>query len=366
MLVRREIGRVLRRIPIRKRWTTAGLLVACLHGPSWAWAAPPTPSATPYPAEPHERARAFARQGRELYRDRQFEAAREALAHAYELDPQSETLAELALAELEAGHPVEAAGHLRQYLVRSDVPAKNLDAARVLWLPRAEAKTARVDVFVGPSADIRVDGLVPERLPLPPGGPPPAEPFVSLVIAEGQHELSVQDGAIAHAQRLVASGGDVLEVHSRRQPDAPTAPIWTVSAIAPPRPPDESRPRARWITVLAVEGAAVVMAGVGIGFGSAFEHSKSEADGLVQGVGDSGCLSPANMMACSEVNRDRQAEGRYAVAANASYGVAGALAVLGVATWLLWPSAKGPSAGALRPVAVMAPRTAEAALTGAW
>jgi len=356
---------VLRRIPIRLRWATAGLLVGCLHGPSWAWAAPPTPSATPYPAEPRERARAFARQGQDLYRDRHYEAAREALAHAYELDPQSETLAELALAELEAGHPVEAAAHLRQYLVRSDVPAKNLDAARIRWLPRAEAKTARVDVFVRPSADIRVDGLVPEHLPLPAGGPAPAEPFVSLVIAAGQHDLSVRDGTIERAQRLVVSGGDVIEVHFRRPPDAPAAPIWTVSAIATPSPPDESRPRARWITVLAVEGAAVVMAGVGIGFGSAFEHFKSSADALIQQVGDSGCLSPANI-ACREVNRDRQAEGRYAVAANASYGVAGALAVLGLSTWLLWPSAKGPSAGALRPVAVMAPRTAEAALTGAW
>jgi tetratricopeptide (TPR) repeat protein len=136
---------MLRPIPMTWRLATAAVLVGPLSGPCQAWADSPTTAdeapnaAAAVPAASAKTQAAQAtREGLNLFQDKQYEAARGAFARAFELDPQTETLVELGLAELQAGHAMEAVEHLREYLTRNDAPAANVDAVRTQWLPRAE------------------------------------------------------------------------------------------------------------------------------------------------------------------------------------------------------------------------------------
>src|ERR1019366_4920972 len=102
-------------------------------------------------------------QGAGLFRRKEYEGAREAFAHAYELEPKAATLFNLALSELNSDHPVEAVAHLREYLTHADEPPAKLESVRTKWLPRAEACTARLDVFAPAGAQLLVDGVVQEH-----------------------------------------------------------------------------------------------------------------------------------------------------------------------------------------------------------
>jgi tetratricopeptide (TPR) repeat protein len=358
------------------RWLfgTAGAFLASLPIASRVWADPP--AATDGAESPNERASAWIAQGVALFREQQFEAAREAFAHAYEVDPQSETLAKLGLTELRAGHPVEAAQHLREYTARSDVAAAKVDAMRTQWVPRAESQTARLDIFVGNTAEIRVDGGVAERVAAPTSdGVPDGEPFVSVLIAAGEHEVSVRQGSFVWSQHVVARGGELVDVRFPRVPDAPDA--RTAARLMPPlfarkaSSSNEKEPtgpsRTRWFAVLGVGTASLAAVGTAIGFSWAFDRDRADANRLVQGVGESGCLTPSPAAACGQVQADRHAERLNGVVANGLYGTAGGLALLGAATWLLWPSSQPePSLGPLHPVVEMGARSVGVSFTGTW
>lgn len=304
-----------------------------------AWAAPAATDETPTPAE---NARALAAQGAKLFREHQYEAARDALARAYELDPQAQTLLKLGLAEIEGGHPVEALKHLNAYLARSDVPPAKVDAVRTKWLPQAVAKTARLDVFVRTHADIRVDGILAEPAPdeAQARGSPGERLAASIVVAVGEHDVSARDGALVQSQHVVATAGGQVAVHFQRIPDAPAA-APSPSAWASARANEAKKgnahghSHARLVTFVGLESAAVIAAGVAIGFGVAVETHASTANGLVARIyaetgGNSGCLPPAAAQ-CGQLSQERQAEHADAAVANWLYAGAGATALLGAA-----------------------------------
>ena len=362
---------MLRTIPVRLRWAVAGLLVGHLAGPSPARAEPAT--APPAPETPRDRAAAFAAQGHTLMHERRYEEAREAYAHAYELDPQSETLMDLGLAERGSDHPVEATLHLRAYLGRKDAPKNNIAAVHDSWLPRAEARTTRLRVFVRAGVDIRVDGAIPER-DLPAAiepGPAPQAPFGTFLIAAGQHEVTARDGPLLQSEHVVARGGEEVDVHFQRLPDAPTEAPSPVSGTLPGPAPNETPAAGHsgtpWIPFIAVEAAAVVAAGTAIGFGLAYDHFRSEADFLNGQVGPSGCLPMNADPQCPQLHSDRHTERTDAAIAEGLYATAGALAVLGGVLWLVWPAPRGgSSARLLHPIVWTADRTTGAAITGSW
>ncbi len=338
----------------------AGLLVGPLPAMSWAWAAAPPADAAEAPAA---RATALVRQGLALFQQGRYEQARSALTQAYALHPQVETLAELGFAELEAGHPVEAVQHLRQYVEQAGESAEKFSLVRDNWLPRAERQTVQLWIFARDSAEIRVDGIVAPHTP-PGDRPAIGEPIVSQVIAPGEHDVSVRDGAFVASQHVVALAGSFVSLPFEGVPLAPVFWDELPPALSPPetRRPGRAPP---WIPVIAIESAAVVAAGVGVGFGLAYEHEKSTADGLSAQVGPSGCLAPA-LTACGPLHADRRAERTDAEFARGFYAGAGAVAVLGAVAWFVWPSPKGPMASTPQPAIVMGPRATEAVLTGAW
>ena len=181
-------------------------------------------------------ASALILQGADLFKRENYEGARAAFARAYEIDPKAATLFNFALSELNADHPVEAAAHLREYLTHADEPAAKLESVRTKWLPRAEARTARLDVFAPAGAQLAVDGAVPQDAKTATG--PTGAPMTSIVVAAGEHDVSARQGTLSETQHVTARGGELVELHFQRVAAAPAAVAigWTGSG--------ESRERA--------------------------------------------------------------------------------------------------------------------------
>lgn len=354
---------------IQVRWLFAagGILVCGLPA---AQASADSGGQSPSRETPGESAKDLAERGVKLFREHQYESARDAFSRAYELDARTETLLELGLAELESGQPVEASKHLREYLSRSDAPAAKLDVVRAKWLPRAEARTARLEVFVGAGAEIRVDGVIASAaLPATQSGDETGGPLASIVIAAGEHEVSAREGTLQQSQHVSARAGELVEVHFQRLPAATASSAMVQTSDRESRSVTNSG--ARWITAAGLEAAAIVAVGAAIGFSVAVENSAADANGLIQRVrtatrGNSGCLPPNQAPECGQVSRDRQSEHTNAAVANGLYVGAGAFAVAGAAAFLFWPSSKETPASALRLVPVLGERAGGAGLVGVW
>ena len=189
---------------LRRAAATATFLLG--SSPSWAFGGPAAAREDPE----NER----IRQAKECFLHQDYECARTALAQAYERSPQAATLLKLGLAELQADHPLEAAAHLREYLRHDEEPADKLDAVRAKWLPRAEARTARLDVVAPAGAEVLLDGVVQGRAPM-----------ASIVIRDGAHDVTARQGTVIEAQHVVARGGELVELHFQRVADPPPPPL---------------------------------------------------------------------------------------------------------------------------------------------
>ena len=330
------------------------LLVMILVG-SWPAAALGADEAT---------ANALLRQGAELYKREDYDGARAAFARAYELEPKAATLFNLGLSELNADHPVEAAGHLREYLTHTDEPAPKLESVRSKWLPRAEGRTARLNVFAPLGAQLAVDGVVQE--PATVGAGPNGSPMASIVVAAGEHEVVARQGAAAESQHVAARGGELVELHFQRVPDAPR-PTGAIGWTATPERTESRTPRAKWITTIALGSGALVAAGVGVGFGIVSLNESKDAANVHNEIAPGSAWTGtkcygtnAGSALCRQLASDVDSNRLNWSISAASYACAGALAAASVATWMLWKPkglVAGPTIGA---------RGAGFALGGPW
>jgi hypothetical protein len=286
---------------------------------------------------------ALVRKGAELFQQHDYEGARAAFARAYELDPKAPTLFDLALSELNADHPVEAAKDLREYLTHGEEPPAKLESVRTKWLPRAEARTARLEVFAPAGAQLLIDRVVQERPVL--GGDakgPPAS--TSITVAAGEHDVTARQGSVEESQHVAARGGELVEVHFQRLPDAATAPSttavgWLGAESGPEMGVSAAPSRAKWITVIALGSGAVVAGALGLGFNIAAGDKANDAGSLHAEPGwtssecsGAGGGSPLCTRLRSDVAANRQ---DWAVATASTIG-AGVLAAASAATWVLW------------------------------
>jgi len=297
-------------------------------------------------------ANALIREGAEHFKHEDYEGARAAFVRAYELEPKAATLFNLALSELNSDHPVEAAAHFREYLAHTGEPAQKLASVRIKWLPRAEARTARLDVFAPSGAELLVDGVEPEYATQATGS---AGSPVSIAIAAGEHEVTARQGTVSEAQHVTARGGELVEVHFQRMPDAP-APSPAVGWAGSGEMPDHAMaapPRAKWITVIALGSGAVVAAGLGVGFGIASQNSAHNAQ-VLQNEVSSGwtstqCAGPLGSTPfCMKLKGDVDANRQDWTLSAVSYVGAGVLGAASLATWMLWKPKSAPVA--VRPV----------------
>jgi tetratricopeptide (TPR) repeat protein len=311
-------------------------------------------------------ATALVLQGGDLFKHENYEGARAAFARAYEIDPKAATLFDLALSELNTGRPVEAAAHLREYLTRAEEPAAKLEAVRTRWLPRAEARTARVDVFAPAGSQLAVDGAVPQDAKTTAG--PAGAPVTSIAVAAGEHEVSARQGALSETQHVTARGGELVELHFQRVAAAPAPAVaigWTGSAETQGRV-EGGTSRAKWITVVALGSAAVVAAGFGVGFGIAAANKASDAQNVQNGFGStwssSRCHGASAPPSCAQLASDVESNRLNWGISVASYVGAGVLGAASLATWMLWK----PMSGAIAARPLLDAQTGGVVVDGRW
>jgi tetratricopeptide (TPR) repeat protein len=324
---------------------------------------------------------AWLRQGAELFKKQDYEGARAAFARAYELEPKAATLFNLALSELNADHPVEAVQHLREYLTHAEEPAPKLESVRTKWLPRAEARTARLDVFAPAGAQVAVDGVVQPGL-APEAGTASRTglPLMSIVTSAGEHDVTARQGTATETQHVAARGGELVELHFQRVPDAappPVAMVWSNTANGP-----ESREgtpatssRAKWITVIALGSGAVVAAGLGVGFAVASTQKASAVQNLrgsldapsSHGWTGMECAgASASRVACTELRDDVTANRRDWTVSTVAFVGAAVLGVASLATWRWWRADTPKAAASLEVRPTIEARSASLAVDGEW
>jgi hypothetical protein len=305
-------------------------------------------------------------QGGELFKRENYEGARAAFARAYEMDPTAATLFNLALSELNADHPVEAAAHLREYLTHTGEPAAKLESVRTKWLPRAEARTARLDVFAPSRAQLAVDGAVPLDAKTTTGST--GAPLVSIVVAAGEHDVSARQGTLSETQHVTVRGGELVEIHFQRVAAAPAPAVaigWTASGETRERA-EGSASRAKWITVALLGAAAVVSAGFGVGFGIAAANKASDAQNVQSSPGSAWsrnrCYAASPPPLCTQLASDVDSNRLNWSISAASYVGAGVLGAASLATWMLWK----PKAAAIAARPMLDARGGGLVVDGRW
>jgi hypothetical protein len=313
-------------------------------------------------------ANALLRQGADLFVHEEYEGARAAYARAYEIDPRPATLFNLALSELNAGHPVEAAAHLREYLTHADQPAAKLASVRTKWLPRAEGQTARLDVFAPTGTQVFVDGRVQPQ-PTPPTDP--GGPWASIPIAAGEHDVSARQGTDAETQHVTARGGELVELHFQRVPEPPAQPSaigWASNGDAGP-PAGEETSRVKRSIVIALGLGTVAAAAVGVAFGIAAKNRASDAETTQNELAPgrawttdpcSGASGSSRL--CMQLKSDVEANRQDWTLSAISYVGAGLLGVASVATWIGWK----PKSAGLVASPTLGAHGAGIALDGQW
>jgi hypothetical protein len=306
--------------------------------------------------------------GADLFRHEDYEGARAAFARAYEMEPNAATLFNLALSELNANHPVEAVAHLREYLTCTDEPAAKRESVRTKWLPRAEARTARLDVFAPAGSELAVDEVVQQGAKTTTG--PTGAPMTSILVAAGEHDVSARQGTLSETQHMTARGGELVELHFQRVAPAPAPAMaigWAGSSETREHA-DGSAPRAKWITVVALGSAAVVAAGFGVGFGIAAANKANDAQNAQNEIrpgsawNSSRCSGANASPLCTQLKGDVDANRAYWTVSAAAYVGAGVLGAASLATWKLWK----PKSGAIAARPMLGTQLGGVVVDGRW
>jgi hypothetical protein len=290
--------------------------------------------------------------GVERYTRHDYEGARDAFARAYELDPsQVGALFNLALAELQSGHPLEAVRHLRAYLASPLAQPDRVDSIRSKWLPQGEGRIGRLSIDAPAGSTASVDGVVV-------GDAPFASP---LDVAAGEHDVRAKVGSREELLHVSTPAGVLAAVRFPSSVvEAPPAPVSAPPASsARSVATDESAPAtasgssspAKIVTVSVLGAAALAATGVAIAFGAGSVNAENRANTLHSSLSPSACAAgqPSLPPACSQLaSADSDRNHDYSLQID-FYVTAGALAAVGVATWFLWPRSATQSAWSMHP-----------------
>ena len=296
-----------RRTPNRCHRVAAAVFVAAL--PCGAQAAGGSTSQAPSAARTVS-APTLVLRGVKLYKEHRYDAARDAFDQAYELDPQPGTLLNLALSELKADQPVEAAAHFREYLKAAQEPEAKLDSVRTTYLPLAESAIGQLDIHTSAAVEVLVDGAALSPTMVASERAAGKGRIVSVLVRAGEHGVTVRQGSSEQTQRVTAKGGEIVDVHLERVQSETPRPELSVSPVETPAslPGDDSgRERTKWITVVSLGSGAVALAGLGVGFAVGARNQASDASAAIAKVDPNGtrsiCFGPAGGSSwCTRLN----------------------------------------------------------------
>ncbi|HEY1698007.1 MAG TPA: tetratricopeptide repeat protein [Polyangiaceae bacterium] len=307
--------------------------------------------------------------GIDRYKRHDYEGARAMFSRAYDADPsQVEIVFNLALAELQSGHPVDAARHLRAYVASPQAQPERVASARSKWLPDAEAEVGRLSIEAPAGTQVSVDGATLGTAP-----------FVDPVyVAPGEHDLRAQTGSEERTMHISAVAGETISVRFLMKDAPPTPPpaspppasagsIENPAAVDEAPPPPRGPQPAKVATVLGLGVAAVAAAGVALGFGVGSQTAENHADDLRSSLkSTSACYPglPSIPAACTQLQSAISAQGRDYKLQLGFYTGAGVLAVAAVATWFLWPRRTAQTSWSVQPA--FDARSASAQIVGAF
>lgn len=304
-----------------------------------------------------------------------FDAARISFTQAYAVLRRPRILWNLALTEEKTGHTLDALGHFKS--VARDPSAEDSDRAGAqTHVAALYGQTGHIEVRAPVGAPVTIDsgpvvGMTPlaDVLDVAPG-----RHVVEVRLAQGPLAVMVEPeaGQVVPASFLpptpVATpvsgegpaGGASAGAGSRAATQASPSPVPAPSAPASrPSGVHKSSDAPRNITVVAIGGAAVVTAVLGVYFGVTSTNDANTARGLRTEVGSGGCVAPAAAvsMTCSQLSDAVNSENRNAGLSTGMYVTAGVLAAAGIVTWLVWPHGDA-GRDALRVSPVLAPGVA--------
>jgi hypothetical protein len=266
-----------------------------------------------------------------------FDAARISFTQAYAVLRRPRILWNLALTEEKTGHTLDALGHFKS--VARDPSAEDSDRAGAqTHVATLYGQTGHIEVRAPAGAPVTIDsGPVVGMTPL----------ADVLDVAPGRHVVEVRLAQGPLAVVVEPEAGQVLPASFLPPPPVatpapPASPSPAPAPIVPPsRPSSVHKPSdaPRIITVVALGGAAVVTAVLGVYFGVTSTNDANTAKGLRTEVGSGGCVAPAGEVSitCSQLSDAVNSENRNAGLSTGMYVTAGVLAAAGIVTWLVWP-----------------------------
>jgi hypothetical protein len=256
------------------------------------------------------------------------EPARLKFQQAWSVFKSPAVLYNLARAEQLTGHELEALEHFRLFLRVGATDVKITDAMREKAKQNAAElarKVGQVEIEVPASARVTVDGKPLEETPKDP-----------VPVAPGRHTIEATfDGKVRNVSVECVAGS---VVKARIEFDTPSA------VMEPPAEERESPSAARWIvpTVLGVAGLAGI--GVGIGFASKSQSSKTNSEGIRRA--NPGLCTDPPLQSCDSYKSARDDSKSAATISYVGYIAGGALLAGAVATFVLWPKSKERMASA--------------------
>jgi hypothetical protein len=269
--------------------------------------------------------------GVDRYKHEDYEGARAAFARAFELSAKTALLFNLALAEVQSGHAVDAVKHFRDYLNEPDADPNKAQVIRTKWLPRAESETGLLRIDAASGTILLVDGELVGRAPL----------IATVPVAPGDHRVEARRGTSAPIASVVRADTGVVTSVSLIVPEEKAAALSSTTAEpAPLRIVDQSTDpsTAKIVTVASVGGAAVLAGGVAVLFAISSAGDANHAGELsAQLSSNSACTVSGQPPLCSGLRSERDNQYRHRDLAYGFGITAGALVAADLLLFLLWP-----------------------------
>ncbi len=288
-----------------------------------------------------DRRRTLYQQGKEAIKAQHWVDAKAKLTDAWTIRPSYDVALSLSQAEFNLEHFAESAQHLAYYFrnVSAKENENNLANAKQAFIA-AKAKVGSVGVTAPKGAEILIDGKVVGTAPLE------TEAFVK----PGKRVFEARLGAAKAQQELQAVAGKEQQVTLNLEaPPTSAAPIAIAAAAVESGLPEvptlaepEPEPKRSMVPVYVGAGLAAVGLGVGIGFALAAGSDRDDIDALKNKNGPSGCFDAASAN-CAAQKDAAQARDRHLTYEVIGFSVAGA-ALIGTATYLLWPESRSTTA----------------------
>jgi|SRR5580658_274872 hypothetical protein len=296
-----------------------------------------------------------------------FDAARISFTQAYAVLRRPRILWNLALSEEKTGHVLDALTHFKS--VARDPSADEADRTGAqTHVAALYGQTAHIEVRAPAGAPVTIDGgpvigtaPLADVLDVAPG-----RHVVEARLAQGPAAVVVQPAA---GEVVAASFLAPTPESAAASPTPPASPAEGTGKTAGAAASTSSAPTAdtanahgpsdaaRNIVVATVGGVAVAALVFGIYFGATSSSDANTANGLRSHLGTMGCVAPTGtaVAMCSQLADDVSSENRNAGLSTGMYVAAGALAVAGVVTWLVWPKSESRHGNSARIAPILGP-----------